>query len=104
MYNNKYITETATGSFGMDDAPATSGDGYICQTGFVKTQSNSGEEKGCLDNIANYSNGRVVLDHNHNITQNNHSHDFTSGYSGGTSTDTESRPDNYTIRIWKRIN
>lgn len=31
-----------------------------------------------------------------------HTHSFDTSYNG-SSTDTESRPDNYTIRIWKRI-
>ena len=44
--------------------------------------------------------------HGHGITQNNHSHGITqNNHSHGINSDgeIESRPDNFTIRIWKRI-
>ena len=45
--------------------------------------------------------------HGHGITQNNHSHGITQNnhtHSVNSDGESESRPDNYTIRIWKRIN
>lgn len=81
----------------MDDAPKTSGDGYIGQTGFVTTSSRSGGNYGSIDNIGNYGDGKVILDHCHLFYQTTHNHAICSD---GT---TESRPINYAIKIWKRV-
>lgn len=81
-------TSQATGSFGVDD-----GDQSVPTKGFVKYGTGTYSGGGSIDDLNYNSNGYMSFDHSHSY---NHVHSISSA--GGT----EARPDNYSIKIWKR--
>lgn len=95
--SNADITiDTATGFFLTDNIPASSGDGYIGAHGFVKhvltndpALDNLG---GSIDTVGNDGDGKVVLDHNHGITQKSHSHSFSGTTVGNSGNTTSTQP------------
>ena len=73
--------------------------------------SKGGDTGAAIDNLDSGSWDLWTLNysgyHTHYINQNTHSHDITQNdhtHTINNNGESESRPDNYTIRIWKRIN